>query len=59
MPLEYSATKQAVQRNFARERGAGKPPDQAYAIAKAVQRRVRAGKKPKRREERHGGVRHG
>lgn len=42
MPLTYSKSKPALRRNTEREIAAGKPPKQAYAIAKRVQRKARA-----------------
>jgi len=38
MPLKKSPTEQAVRQNTQREIAAGRPPAQAYAIAKSVQR---------------------
>ena len=49
MPLEKSASKAAVGRNIKRELAAGKPMNQAQAIALDTQRRAGGGKpKPKR-----------
>lgn len=47
MPLIESSSKKAFGANVAKERGAGKPLDQALAIAYATQRKARA-KKGKR-----------
>jgi hypothetical protein len=47
VPLEKSAAKAAVGRNIKREMRAGKPKDQAVAIALDVQRRAGSGKKKK------------
>ena len=47
MPLVHSASKKAFGTNVAKERGAGKPLDQALAIAYATQRKAKA-KKGKR-----------
>lgn len=40
MPLEHSATKQAISRNIEREMEAGKPQKQAVAIALDTKRRA-------------------
>lgn len=48
MPLVKSSSKKAVQTNFKKELASGKPPAQAYAIAKSVQREAKAKDKPKR-----------
>lgn len=47
MPLIKSSSKEAVGKNIAAERAAGKPMKQAIAIALAVQRRAKA--QPKKR----------
>lgn len=52
MPLIQSTTKAAVRENTERELDAGKPPDQAYAIANAVRRRLSA-KRGKRKVNLH------
>jgi hypothetical protein len=52
MPLLQSTSKAAVRENTDREIAAGKPPDQAYAIANAVRRRL-AGKRRKRTVDLH------
>jgi len=44
MPLVKSASKAAVSENIRREISAGKPQNQAVAIALENQRRARAGK---------------
>lgn len=46
MPLVQSASKKAVSANIRAERQAGKPQDQAVAIALSVQRKMQ-GKKAK------------
>lgn len=45
MPLKKSASKKALGENIAAERRAGKPADQAAAIAYSVQRKAKGGKK--------------
>lgn len=42
MPLVKSGSKKAQKTNFKRELAAGKPPKQAYAISKDVQRRAKS-----------------
>lgn len=42
MPLSKSSSKTAQKQNFKRELAAGKPPKQAYAISKNVQRTAKA-----------------
>jgi len=44
MPLNKSGSKKSIGRNIATEIGAGKPRDQAIAIAEAVKRRAAARK---------------
>ncbi len=47
MPLIKSKSKAALRKNVEAEIHAGKKPDQAYAIGKAVQRRAARKKKGK------------
>lgn len=42
-PLKKSSSKKALRENTRREINAGKPPKQAYAIAKSNQRKARRG----------------
>ena len=48
MPLEKSASKEAVGRNIKREEEAGRPRNQAIAIALNTQREAGGGKPKKR-----------
>lgn len=41
MPLKKSGSEKAVRQNTQKEIAAGKPPKQAYAIAKSVQREAK------------------
>lgn len=41
MPLEKSASKEAVSRNISTEMAAGKPQKQAIAIALSIQRKAK------------------
>ncbi|MDE2233750.1 MAG: hypothetical protein KGJ90_06645 [Patescibacteria group bacterium] len=53
MPLIKSKSKKAVGKNIEKEQEAGKPHDQAVAIALDVQRRAGGGKaKPKHKKSR-------
>lgn len=44
MPLKKSTSQKAIRENTAKEIAAGKPPKQAYAIAKSIQREAKAKK---------------
>lgn len=52
MPLIKSASRAAISRNIETERAAGKPENQAVAIAESTADRAR-GKKRKHRSDRH------
>lgn len=45
MPLENSASKEAITENIKREEEAGEPPKQAEAIAFSVQRKAKRKRK--------------
>lgn len=52
MPLVKSASRAAISKNIETERAAGKPEDQAVAIAESTADRAR-GRKRKFRKDRH------